>query len=236
MKQLKKLGIALLLLVSVNAVKAQTVDEIVDKFIAAIGGKEKMMALNSIKMEGTLSTQGFDVGIIITVLNGKGSRTDISVPGMSEGYRIVTPTKGWNFLPFQGMTSPEEASEDMVKASQSQLDLQTSFLDYAKKGHKVELLGKEKSDGIDCYKMKITYKNGKSATVYIDATTYYRVKSVTTIDVNGEPTEVINTYSDFKKTPEGYVVPYSQTNQSGTITYTSVEINKPVDEKIFVAN
>src|SRR5437868_15046000 len=113
MKQVKKIFLSLLLLVSVHGLKAQTVDEVVDKFIAAIGGTEKVMALSSIKMDGTLNTQGFDVGIIVTVLNGKGARTDISVPGMSEGYRIVTPTKGWNYLPFQGQTSPEEADEDM---------------------------------------------------------------------------------------------------------------------------
>jgi hypothetical protein len=236
MKQIKKIWLALLLLVSINTVKAQTVDEIVDKFVAAVGGKEKLMALNSVKMDGNLTTQGFDVGIVVTVLNGKGSRTDISVPGMSEGYRITTPTKGWNFLPFQGMTAPEEAPEDQLKSQQSALDLQSPLLNYAAKGHKVELLGKEKVDAVDCYKLKITYKNGKMATLFIDATTYYRVKSVSTININGEDTEVQTTYTDFKKTPEGYVFPYSQTNQSGTINYTSIEINKPVDEKIFQPN
>lgn len=236
MKQLKTIGIALLFLVSANAVNAQTADEVIDKFIAAIGGKEKMMALNSIKMDGNLSTQGFDVGIVVTVLNGKGARTDIFVPGMSEGFRITTPSKAWNFLPFQGMTEPEEAPEDMLKAQQSQLDLQTPFLNYAAKGHKVELLGKEKVDKADCYKLKITYKNGKTATIYIDGTTYYRVKSVTMVNANGTDTEVETTYTDFKKTAEGYVFPYSQTNQGGTITYTSIEVNKPVDEKIFQPN
>jgi len=236
MKQIKKMLLALLLLVSVNAVKAQTVDEVVDKFIAAIGGKEKLMALNSIKMDGTLNTQGFDVGVIVTVLNGKGARTDISVPGMSEGYRITTPTKGWNYLPFQGQTSPEEADDDMVKAQQSQLDLQTPLLNYAAKGHKVELLGKEKVGAADCYKLKITYKNGKTAVIFIDGTTYYKVKSVATLSVNGQDMEVETTYADFKKLPEGYVFPFSQTNQSGTINYNTIEINKPVDEKIFQPN
>ncbi|MEO6539498.1 MAG: hypothetical protein ABIN74_00855, partial [Ferruginibacter sp.] len=135
MKQIKKTCLALLLLSGVNALKAQTVDEVVDKFIAAAGGKEKLMALNSVKMDGTLTTQGYDIGITITVLNGKGARTDISVPGMPEGYRIMTATKGWNFLPFQGMTEPKEADEDQVKAQQSQLDLQTPLLNYAAKGH-----------------------------------------------------------------------------------------------------
>ena len=237
MKQIKKIGIALMLLLSVNAVKAQTVDEVIDKFLAAIGGKEKLMALNSIKLDGNLSTQGFDIGVVVTVLNGKGARTDIAVPGMSEGYRIVTPTKGWNFLPFQGMTGPEEASEDQVKSGQSQLDLQTSFLDYAKKGHKVELLGKEQVEKVDCYKIKITYKNGKTAVIFIDSNTYYRVKTVTTISMGGQDTEVETTYSDFKKTADGYVFPYTQVSSvSGTITYSSVEVNKPVDEKIFQPN
>lgn len=236
MKQIKIALLGLLFLGSVKAVKAQTVDEVIDKFITAVGGKEKLMALNSIKMEGTLTTQGFDVGIIVTVLNGKGARTDISIPGMSEGYRIVTPTKGWNFLPFQGMSAPEEAPEDQLKSQQSQLDLQTSLLNYAAKGHKVELQGKEKVDGAECYKLKVSYKNGKTATLFIDATTYYRVKSVSSINMNGQDTEVTTTYTDFKKTPEGYVFPYSQTNQSGTISYTTFEINKPVDEKIFSPN
>jgi hypothetical protein len=44
------------------------------------------------------------------------------------------------------------------------------------------------------------------------------------------------TYTDFKKLPEGYVFPFSQTNLSGTINYTSIGINMPVDEKIFTAN
>ena len=237
MKQIKKACLALLLLASVHAVKAQTVDEVIDKFITASGGKEKLMALNSLKMEGSLlTTQGAEVGINITVLNGKGARTDISIPGMAEGYRIMTPTKGWNFLPFQGMTAPQEADEDQVKMQQSQLDLQTPFLNYAAKGHKVELLGKEKVDGADCYKITITYKNGKAATLFIDATTYYRVKSIINVKINGKDTEVVNTYSDFKKTPEGYLFPYSQTNATGTINYTTIEINKPVDENIFKVN
>jgi hypothetical protein len=236
MRQIKKVLLALLLLVTVYTVNAQTVDEVVNKYIDALGGKEKLMALNSLKMEGTLTVQGFDVGITVTVLNGKGSRTDISVPGQSDGYRIVTPTKGWNFLPFQGQSAPEEAPDDQLKLGQAALDLQSPLLNYAAKGHKVELLGKEKVDAADCYKIKITYKNGKEATLFIDSNTYYRVKSVTTANVDGQDTNVEITYSDFRKTPDGYVFAYTQTTPNGPITYSSIEINKPVDENIFKVN
>ena len=236
MKQIKNVSLALLLLVSVQQLKAQTADEVIDKFINAVGGKEKLMALNSLKMDGSLNVQGFDVGLTITILNGKGSRTDISVPGQSDGYRIITPAKGWNFLPFQGQSAPEEASEDQVKAGQSGLDLQSPLLNYKEKGHKVELLGNEKVDGADCYKLKVTYKNGKVATLFINANTFYRVKSISTVNMNGEDTEIETTYSDFKKLPEGYTFPYSQTSSNGTIVYSTISVNKPVDENIFKAN
>ncbi len=237
MKQVKKIALTFLILLNLHAVKAQTVDEIVDKFIAAMGGKEKLMTLNSVRLEGTLNTpQGFDIPIVATVLNGKGARTDISIPGQSDGYRIFTPTKGWEYLPFQGMASAEESSEDLVQVQLSQLDLQSPLLNYAAKGHKVELLGKEKVDGAECFKMKITYKNGKSAVFFVDGTTYYRVKAVANVPVNGRDMEITTTYSDFKKTPEGYVFPRTQHTPSGVISYTLIEINKPVDENIFKPN
>jgi hypothetical protein len=236
MKKLIIFGFFIMALILVQFAKAQTVDEIINNHIDAIGGKEKLLALNSVKLDGNLNTQGFDVGIVVTVLNGKGARTDISVPGMSDGYRIITPTKGWNFLPFQGMSGPEDASEEQVQSGQGQLDLQSPLLNYAAKGHKVELLGNEKVDGADCYKLNITYKNNKTTTLFINTTTYYKVKSISQVNLNGQDMEMETTYTDFKKLPEGYVFPFSQTNLSGTINYTSIGINKPVDEKIFTAN
>ena len=163
MKLIKKLALAITLLASINTVNAQSVDDVIAKFNDAVGGKEKLMALNTLKMEGSLSTQGYDVGINVTVANAKGARTDISVPGMSDGFRIITPTKGWVYLPFQGQTEPEEMPEDQMKAQLSQLDLQTPLLDYAAKGHKVELLGKEKVENADCYKLKLTYIEWQSS-------------------------------------------------------------------------
>ena len=116
------------------------------------------------------------------------------------------------------------------------MDLQSSLFNYAAKGHKVELLANEKVDNADCYKIKITYKTGKVSMSFIDSKTYYRVKSISNVNMNGTDTEVETTYSDFKKTPEGYVFPFTQTSINGTISFTSIGINKPVDENIFKAN
>jgi hypothetical protein len=236
MKSLFVFCFFLMCLVFAQFTQAQTVDEVVDKYLAAIGGKEKIAALKSVKMDGSLNVQGFDISVVTTVLNGVGSRTDISVPGMGEGYQIMTPTKGWRFMPFQGDSGPVDATEDQVKSGQVSLDIQSPFFNYKEKGHTVELLGKENANGKECYKLKLTTKQGKTSTVYLDATTYYRIKTVTKASINGEETDVEAVYSDFKTTPEGYVFAYSQTTPQGIITYSAITINPPVDENIFKAN
>ena len=87
---MKKVTIGLLTLaalINVQSTKAQTADEIIGKYETALGGKEKLLAIKSVKMVGNLNVQGMDVGVTTTALNGVGSRNDISVPGMGEGSR-----------------------------------------------------------------------------------------------------------------------------------------------------
>jgi hypothetical protein len=233
MNKLKTLALAATAMITMQASQAQTADDVVNKYVEAMGGKEKLLALKSVKMTGSINIQGMDIALTVTILNGVGFRNDISVPGMGEGYQIMTPTKGWSYMPFQGQTSPEEVDAEKVKSGQAQIDLQSALLNYKEKGHTVELLGKETAEGVECYKLKVTHKDGKVSTLFIDGKTYYRIKSVTTSNTNGADTEVETVYSDFK-TIDGYVFPFSQTTPNGPIVYSAVEVNKPVDESIFV--
>ena len=236
---MKKITIGLLALtaiINVQSTKAQTVEEIIGKYETALGGKEKLLAIKSVKMVGNLNVQGMDVGVTTTALNGVGSRNDISVPGMGEGFQVVNATKGWDFMPFMGQANPEEISADQAKASQGLLDLQGVLVNYKEKGSQVELLGKEKVDTAECYKLKVTNKQGVVSTLYIDATTYYRVKNITKMKTANGDADVETGYGDFKKTADGYVFPFSQTMERGTIVFSSIDVNKPVDEKIFTVN
>ncbi|MFM2358916.1 MAG: hypothetical protein RLY16_909 [Bacteroidota bacterium] len=233
MKHLIMFSLLVLFLVSVQFSNAQTVDEVINKHLDAIGGKDKIAQLKSLKMEGSLSTNGIDVNITTTVLHGVGSRVDIAVPGMGEGYQIMNTTKGWNFMPFAGQSAPEEVPAEDVKNAQNTLDVQGAVYNYKEKGNTVELLGKEKVDNVDCFKIKVTTASGKVTTSFIDATTYYRVKSITMAKTPEGEQEMETTYSDFKKNADGYVYPYSQTNPRGTIVFSNIEVNKPVDESIF---
>jgi len=236
---MKHLRIALFTLSSFIAfnASAQTVDEVIDKHIEAMGGKEKLTALKSLRMETNLSVQGMDIPVITTRVHNVGQRVDISAMGM-EGFIITTPTAGWTFMPFMGQSAAEAMPEDQVKESIDELDLQGSLLNYKEKGHTVELVGKEAVDGTEAYKIKLTTKGGKVRTFFIDPKNYYIIRTVAKATVNGQEQEVTINFADFKKTEEGYVFPHSIGGAfgQGDMTITKIEVNKPVDEKLFKVN
>lgn len=237
MKTIKFLSFVVAACVSLSTVKAQTVDEVVNKHVEAIGGKDNWKKVTSMIQSGSMTVQGADVQVVSTVLHGKGYRNEITLMGMT-GYQILTPTEGWNFMPFSGQTAPEAVTADDLKQGQDQLDAQGVLVDYAAKGHKVELLGKEDVDGTECFKLKITLKSGSVQTYFIDPSTYYILKLVSTRSANGQEMEMSTTFSNYKKLPEGIVIPMSLSIPLGPgfnadFTVEKVEINKPIDESVF---
>ena len=232
MKLIRTSAIAIVaMLVSVFTF-AQTAEEIVTKHIEAIGGAAAWKKVNSIYYEGKITVQGAEVSVTLTAVHGKGVRQNISVMGMT-GYQIVTPTAGWNFMPFQGQAAPEAMTADQLKESADDLDVQGKLVDYKSKGHTVEYLGKDDVEGTECFKLKITSKAGNVETVFIDPKSYYIVRSVAKKTANGQENDVQTDLSNYKKLPEGIVVPFSIKLTEGELVISKAEVNKQVDESTF---
>lgn len=212
---------------------SQTADEIIDKHLEALGGKEKLLQLNTIIMEGNMTVMGTEIPIKIFQVHNKGLRVEVSAMGMT-GFIINTPSEGWTYLPFQGQANPEAMPAEAVKEAADQLDLQGSLINYKEKGHQVEYLGKEDFEGTECFKLKVNYKGGVEATMFIDPQTYYLLKQITKSKATGQELEQVQTFSNYTKLPEGYVFPFAQTGFGpGEISFSKIEVNKSVDEALF---
>lgn len=210
------------------AAQAQTADEVVNKHITALGGKEKLATLKTLVREGALNYNGMDIPITLYSEQDKGFKMVIDVMG-TKGYQILTPTEGWSFMPFQGQSSVEKMKEEELKKGQDDIDLQGELVDYAAKGHKVEFLGKEKQDGVEVYKLKLTPKVGVEKTMYIDvATNYLHKVSVTEKDQVSEVT-----YKDYKKTAEGFIIANTLVRPEGEVVFTKVTTNGTLPENVF---
>lgn len=229
---MKKFFLLIIAITTFGFTYAQTVDEIVAKHVEAIGGLDAWKKVNSMVSIGTLKIQGAEITVNQTVLNGKGSRQDIIAMGMN-GYQIVTPAAGWNFMPFQGQKAPEAITADDLKEAQDELDVQGSLVDYKTKGHTIEYLGTDDVEGVDALKLKETLKSGKVETIFLDPKTYYIMRVIAKQKANGKEVDVTTNLSNYQKLPEGIMVPLSIGLPFGEMTITKVEINKPVDENIF---
>ncbi|MDN3658793.1 hypothetical protein QWZ08_24330 [Ferruginibacter paludis] len=234
MKKIKLGLLTIAAVVSAQTIHAQTIDEIVNKYVDALGGKEKLSSLKSVRMEGALNVSGTDVALVITKLNMAGQRNDIVAMGMS-GYQVYTPAAGWTYMPFMGQSSPEAMKDEEVKTGSGMLDLQGALFNYKEKGNQLELQGKETVENTDCYKIKATLKSGRVITYFIDSKTYFIVKSVAVQNIPGEE-EVVNTYANYKVNENGYIFPFTNTIARGEITFSKIETNVAVDEKMFTAN
>ena len=231
---MKKLfSLAVLLSVLIVSARAQSADEIIEKHLAAIGGKEKLMLLNTTIMEGNLSAQGMEIPIKISQSHNKGMRVEISIMGLT-GYIINTTSEGWTYMPFQGQSAPEAMPAEAVIEASDQLDLQNSLMNYKEKGHQVEYIGKEDVEGTECLKLKVLFKGGAEATMFFDPSTYYIIKQLSKTKSTGQEAVQEQTFSNFTK-QDGYVFPFSMTGMGpgGTVTVTKIEINKPLDESLF---
>jgi hypothetical protein len=229
-----KMGLALLMVMTgFNAVRAQTADEIIDKYVNAMGGKDKLDQLKSAYVVGTVQMMGNETPSTTSILNGKGYRLEYE----SQGQKVVqvfTDKGGWQINPMMGSTTPQPLPDEMFKESRGQIYLTGPLYNYAAKGNKVELQGKEGNT----YKLKVTNIDSVETIVYIDATTYYLTKLTRTGHFMGQTMEVTISFSDFKKTDLGTVFPYStEINIGGqfsiTTTVNKVELNKPIDPAIF---
>lgn len=230
--KLTKIAIAAFTVLSFSAT-AQNADEIIKKHIDAIGGEANWNKVKSLKMSGSMSMQGMEFPTTRTIVQGKGLRMDFNTMGM-ENYTIITPNGGWMFLPVQGMEKPKAMDEADVKKQAKQLEIKNMVMADKSAIQKAEYAGMDTLEKVPCHKLKITSKDGNTNTCYIDANTYYLVRTETKANVNGEEQEVGMTYSNFQRQPEGVVIAMTESLPMGMeFSYKTIEINKPLKDDIF---
>jgi len=233
MKILQRSLALLLTVAAVLSVQAQTVDEIIGKHLDAIGGNDKIAQIKSLYAESTVQAMGNESPSTTTILNGKGYKMESEANGQKM-VQCYTDKGGWSINPFSGGTDPQELPAEIYKANEDQIFIGGPFVNYAAKGNKMELQGKE--DG--AYKIKVTNKDGAESVYYIDPSTYYITKQVQKGNMMGQEMEITRTYSDYRKTDAGYVMPYNVDISYGgqfniTASVKKVVVNKDVDPKIF---
>ncbi len=228
----------ILALVFFQFATAQSVDDIISQYITARGGIDKLNSVQSIYFEGTRQMMGSEVLVKVTKVEGKLFRTDFEFGG-NNGYTIVTPDKGWSYIPMRS-DKPNEIPAPILKSMQSQLDIAGSLVNYKTKGYKADLKGKENINGNEAYNIQLTSADGKEVTYYIDTKTNLLIQTRQMSEGGrngGQPKEIITNFKDYMdvdgiKFPQT-VVTEGEGMGAGAMTFDKIELNAPVDEKLY---
>ena len=238
MKLTKIFASAFILLATSAASFAQTANEIVAKHIEAMGGADKWKAVKAMEMNNKFTVQGMDIASKTVIVSGKSLRTDISVMGQ-EIISAIDGETGWAQQPAMmgGTGEPEDMPGAMIKESRKQVYLGGSLMNYKENGSTIELVGKEKLEGVDVYHLKLTEKAGDITNLFVSTSNYYVLKSAGKRNIQGKEVDAEVNFSNFKQI-EGLTFPYTMETASPmggmmTIETDSIKLNPKVDESIF---
>lgn len=213
---------------------APTVDEVIARNIEARGGLDKLRAVQTMKMTGKMMMgPGMEAPMTLEFRRPANMRIEFTFQGMT-GIQAYDGKSGWAIMPFGGKKDPEPMTAEDLKEAEEQSDMDGPLVDYKTKGHKVELLGKEKVEGSDAYKLKVILKSGDVRYLYLDADTYLDIKGESKRTVRGSETEIESTIGDYKEV-EGLMLPFSisagakGSDQKQNIVIDKIEINPAID-------
>lgn len=213
---------------------AQTVDEIVDKHVAALGGIDKIKAVNTVVTDRSLAVQGMEIPNKTTLVVGKSVRNESTVMGNTM-VQVVDNGQGWMIRPTMmgGTGEPEDMPADQLKQQLSSLDPFGGLVNYKEKGNKVELVGKETLDKKDVFHLKLTTPDGQVIDEYVDANSY--LVSKVKVSMNGQDGEIeLSDYKEVQGVKFPNIMEISNA-QMGTMSFITnkILVNQPVDPAVF---
>lgn len=222
-----------------SAAWAQSVDEIIQKNTDAKGGREKIKAVQTIRMSGKMMMGGMEAPMVMELARPSKLRMEFTIQGMT-GVQAYDGKSGWAVMPFMGKKDPEPMSPDDLKQVEDQADIDGMLIDYKEKGHQVEYLGKGEVEGTPVHKVKVTKKNGDVVTLFLDADSFLEIKAEGKTNVRGQEVEGETVFGDYKEV-NGLVFPHSiQSKPKGapdnagvTISIASIEINPDLPSSRF---
>jgi YD repeat-containing protein len=209
-----------------------TAAKILDNYLDAIGGEEKVRGIKDLKMMLKTEAQGNTIEINIKSKAPAMSKMDITMGGMAVMTSVFNGTEASMKQMGQAMPIDEARKKDM--AFESAIVSEIAIKDM---GLSAELTGIQPVEGKNAYVVEITKPSGNKTTYYYDAASGLKVR--TSVVVQSPQGEMIQETDllDYKDV-EGVKFPFSISMPMGgpmkmTATAETIEVNTGIDDSEF---
>jgi hypothetical protein len=222
-------------ILTTSAAAAQTVDEIVARHLEARGGVDRLKAIETIRITRTVATPFADLKVVLYRKRPHLLRVEQAAAGQPPIARAVGASEAWDTLKGKVVVRPPQAFAD---ARDLDGDFDGLLVDWKRKGHSVQLDGKETLPGGEAFKLKVTTKGGTSGYIYLDASTYLDRRHVNL--TSNRQAQVVVDFAGWREVG-GVKFPFDLTEErtgkapvQTFVTYTErIEVNVPMDDAIF---
>lgn len=216
--------------------QAQTAEEIIDNYFENTGGIDKWKKLQSQQINGKMFQGPMEFEGTVTVAVPNKQKVEVNVAGTTI-IQAYDGTTAWMLNPLQGGMTAQKMPDEMAQQMINQ-EFPSEFFNYKEKGHEVVLEGTEDIEGTECFKIKLTKKNGSVQYTYFD-TEYYIPVMVRAVVSSGTSTgQNVDTYMSEYKEVEGLVMAHSiETKSNGVsmmkIIVSEIKINPQIPANFF---
>lgn len=186
-----------------------TAEQVVEAYIQAIGGADKVKAVKDLHQELTMSMQGMAL--------------DVEIKQMAPDLFNFTLLMGGNVMQQQlfdgergvasGMGQRQELEGDDLKQMQLQATLFPE-LKFAQLGYTMELAGIENINGEDAYRIRMTNPLGTQSFDYYSVAKGLKIRSQQSQDTPMGEVTVISDYLDYQMV-DGVAFPHLMIQQAG---------------------
>lgn len=207
--------------------QAQKADDIISKYILFSGGAEKWKAVKTIVMSGTYNYGGMEFPF--TSYAKSPNMYKYIVPANGKSFEQAYDGKqGWKIDGFKNETSKTmlQGKAARAMANEADVELESPFVDYKKKGNAVTLEGTDSADGTLCYKIKMLRNDGDTEIYYFNTATFELAEKQAVSKNEELDSSIVNIfYSDYRLT-DGIKIPFKSLVKVNDQTILTIIVNK----------
>ncbi len=204
---------------------------VIQNYIDAVGGAERMKEIKDITINMSASIQGMVVDMVIKQKAPDKYKSIMSMGGNVMQQQVFDGTRG----KMSGMQGTMELEGDMLEEMRVQA-LMNPELTYEERDFTLSLEGSETVSGKNAWKVNITSPRDVTVTEFFDIETGLKLRTVVTQDSPMGSITQITDYEDYRDV-DGMKFPFLMKQQAGPQAFDmevkSIEINQGLEDEIF---
>ncbi|MBT2162746.1 M16 family metallopeptidase [Zobellia barbeyronii] len=202
-----------------------TANTVLNKYIEAIGGKEKLEAVTSYSLLAEAELQGMKLNLEVKKTNKDQFMQDVKMSGNSMSKQVFNGDKG--YMVMQGQKKDMGPDEIEKVKGESAPFPELNYLNTD-----ITLEGTESIDGKKAYKLKIS----EEKTAFYDVETGLKVQEATTAEMGGQSITSIINYLDYKEV-SGIQFPFTMAQTVGPQSFefkvSEIKVNEGTSDTDF---